>query len=142
MPANVRVERWVPQASVMPHARAMVSHGGTGTVRAGLAAAIPQVVLPLFADQPDNAARIDELGAGIALDQSRKGMAAAVRTVLADPLRRPAAAVAADIRALPPVARPRLACASWRRRYGKPHRQRRHTPVGSRPTCASATLSP
>ena len=67
-PANVHVERWVPQASVMPHARAMVSHGGTVTMRAGLAAGIPQVVLPLFADQPDNAARVDALGAGIAVE--------------------------------------------------------------------------
>ena len=52
----------------MPHARAMVCHGGSGTMRAGLAAGIPQVVLPLFADQPDNAARVDALGAGIALE--------------------------------------------------------------------------
>ena len=51
------------------HARAMVSHGGTGTTRAGLAAGIPQVVLPLFADQPDNAARVDALGAGIAVQE-------------------------------------------------------------------------
>ena len=35
-------------------------------MRTGLAAGLPQVVLPLFADQPDNAARVDELGAGIA----------------------------------------------------------------------------
>ena len=105
-PANVHVERWVPQASVMPHARAMVSHGGTGTMRAGLAAGIPQVVLPLFADQPDNAARVDALGAGIAVEAGPQanGVAAAVQTVLADArFSERAAAVAADIRALPLV---------------------------------------
>jgi UDP:flavonoid glycosyltransferase YjiC (YdhE family) len=107
LPTNIHVERWVPQASVMPHARAMVCHGGTGTMRAGFAAGIPQVVLPLFADQPYNAARVDELGAGIALEQGPAGVAgvaAAVRTVLADVRYADrAAAVAADTRALPPV---------------------------------------
>jgi MGT family glycosyltransferase len=102
VPANVHVERWVPQASVMPHARAMVSHGGSGTLRAGLAAGIPQVVLPLFADQPDNADRVDALGAGIA--PGPDGVAEAVRAVLTDARYAARAAdVAADIEALPDV---------------------------------------
>ena len=104
VPANVHVERWVPQASVMPHARAMVSHGGSGTLRAGLAAGIPQVVLPLFADQPDNAERVAALGAGIALEPHAGGVAEAVRAVLADArYAAQAAAIAADIQALPDV---------------------------------------
>ena len=104
LPANVHAERWVPQAAVMPHARAMVSHGGTGTLRAGLAAGIPQVVLPFFADQPPNAARIHELGAGIALEPGAGGVASAVRTVLTDVRYADrAGAVAAEIRALPLV---------------------------------------
>ncbi len=101
-PANVHVERWVPQADVMPHAKAMVSHGGSGTLRAGLAAGIPQVVLPLFADQPDNAERVDALGAGIA--PGRDGLADAVERVLDDPrYAARAAAVATEIRTLPDV---------------------------------------
>jgi len=66
LPARVHAERWVPQAAVMPHTAAMVCHGGFGTVRAGLAAGVPLAVLPLFADQPDNARRVVELGAGLA----------------------------------------------------------------------------
>ena len=46
----------------------MVCHGGFGTVRGGLTAGVPMAVLPLFADQPYNAARVAEIGAGIALD--------------------------------------------------------------------------
>jgi UDP:flavonoid glycosyltransferase YjiC (YdhE family) len=87
LPPNVHVERWVPQADVMPHAAAMVCHGGFGTVRTGLAASVPMVVQPLFADQPYNARRVAELGAGIALEQGPRGIAgapAAVRTLLAD----------------------------------------------------------
>jgi UDP:flavonoid glycosyltransferase YjiC (YdhE family) len=106
-PANAHVERWVPQADVMPHARAMVCHGGSGTMRTGLAAGIPQVVLPLFADQPDNAARVDELGAGIALEPGAAvgpSVAAAVRDLLGDArFAARAATVAAEIRALPPI---------------------------------------
>jgi UDP:flavonoid glycosyltransferase YjiC (YdhE family) len=67
VPANVHVAGWVPQADVMPHAAAMVCHGGSGTVNAGLAAGLPMVVVPLFADQPHNARRVAEIGAGIAL---------------------------------------------------------------------------
>ena len=58
VPANVHVERWVPQASVMPHARVMVSHGGSGTLRAGSRPGSRRWSLPLFADQPYNAARV------------------------------------------------------------------------------------
>ena len=107
LPANVHVERWVPQSDVMPHAAAMVCHGGFGTVRAGLTAGVPMVVQPLFADQPYNARRVAELGAGVALEQGPHGIAgaaAAVRAVLADrSYADRAAAVAADVRTLPTV---------------------------------------
>jgi UDP:flavonoid glycosyltransferase YjiC (YdhE family) len=89
----------------MPHTRVLVSHGGSGTLRAGLAAGIPQVVLPIFADQPYNARRVDALGAGIAIEDTT-GLAAAVRTILEDDrFASSAATVAADIRNLPPVER-------------------------------------
>ena len=102
---NVHVARWVPQADVMPHTAAMICHGGSGTVRAGLAAGVPLAVLPLFADQPFNARRVAELGAGVTLDRaSRAGDA--VRWLLADPAYRKAAQrVAAATQRLPTVDR-------------------------------------
>jgi UDP:flavonoid glycosyltransferase YjiC (YdhE family) len=82
----------------------MVCHGGTGTVRGGLAAGVPLAVLPLFADQPYNAARVAELGAGIALEPGPAAMADAVRALLGDPGYAEQAALVADaIRALPSV---------------------------------------
>ena len=103
LPANVHAERWVAQADVMPHAAAMVCHGGFGTVRAGLAAGVPLAVLPLFADQPDNAARVHALGAGVAVADPGE-LAAAVRALLDEPrYAARAAAVAEETRALPPV---------------------------------------
>jgi UDP:flavonoid glycosyltransferase YjiC (YdhE family) len=61
------------------------------------------VALPLFADQPYNARRVAEIGAGIALEEIA-GARDAVRTVLEDgSYAERAAAVAADVRALPTV---------------------------------------
>jgi UDP:flavonoid glycosyltransferase YjiC (YdhE family) len=107
LPGWVHVEQWVPQAAVMPHADAMVGHGGAGTTLAALAAGVPQVLLPVFADQPINAERVAESGAGLALDMTPGGLARlgdAVGELLEDPRYRSAAQdVANEIRSLPPV---------------------------------------
>jgi MGT family glycosyltransferase len=109
-PANLHVERWWPQAEVMPAAAAIVGHGGFGTTMTAAAAGLPQVVLPLFAaDQFANARRVADVGAGICVDGSVDGVAElprALETVLADPsYRATAKALAADIAGLPEVAR-------------------------------------
>jgi UDP:flavonoid glycosyltransferase YjiC (YdhE family) len=107
LPPWVHVEQWVPQAAVMPHAQAMVGHGGAGTTLAALAGGVPQVLLPVFADQPLNAERVAEFGAGLALDMSPGGLArlgGAVRELLEDPRYRNATQrVADEIASLPPV---------------------------------------
>jgi len=41
-----------------------VHHGGIGTCAQGLRAGIPQLITPVFFDQPDNAARLEALGVG------------------------------------------------------------------------------
>jgi UDP:flavonoid glycosyltransferase YjiC (YdhE family) len=69
-PENVTIMRYVPQTAVLPHAAAVVSHAGSGTVLAALAAGIPQLCLPSFADQPLNASAIADAGAGLTLDVS------------------------------------------------------------------------
>ena len=103
LPPSVHAARWVPQADVMPHAAAMICHGGSGTVRAGLAAGIPMGVVPLFADQFDNAQRVAEVGAGIALDGTA-GLGDAVRRLLAEPsYRRSAQRIARSMARLPTV---------------------------------------
>jgi MGT family glycosyltransferase len=86
VPANVRVEAWVPQANVLPHTAVMVCHGGSGTVLGGLAACVPQVVAPIGADQPQNAQSIAAIGAGLALDKPDAAtLRAAIERVLGDP---------------------------------------------------------
>jgi UDP:flavonoid glycosyltransferase YjiC (YdhE family) len=102
---NVHVARWVPQADVMHHAAAIVCHGGSGTVTAALAAGVPAVVVPMIADQYENAGRIAELGAGVTLDHADiVRLPDAVRAVLADRSYRDVAGRLADeISALPTV---------------------------------------
>ena len=104
LPPSVRVERWMPQADVMAQASAMVGHGGSGSTLAALAAGVPLAFVPLFVDGPANARRVAELGAGITLERGPDELAGAVAELLMDPGHRAAAsAVAAEIRALPPV---------------------------------------
>jgi UDP:flavonoid glycosyltransferase YjiC (YdhE family) len=87
LPDDVRVERWVDQTSVLRQSAAVVFHGGYGTLIDVLAAGVPAVVLPLFsADQRANAARLAELGSGIALagPGGMSELAAAVDRLLTD----------------------------------------------------------
>jgi UDP:flavonoid glycosyltransferase YjiC (YdhE family) len=107
LPRSVHVERWVPQADVMPHAAAMVGHGGSGSTLMAMAAGVPLAVVPLFADQPYNARRIAQIGAGIALEGGVEAVAEvprAIRTLLEEPRYLvQARRVAAEVAALPPV---------------------------------------
>ena len=102
---NVHVARWIPQADVLPHADALICHGGSGTVTGTLAAGVPAVVVPFIADQYHNARRVSELGAGVTLEaEDIVRLPDAVRALLADGSYREAAGrVAAEMRELPPV---------------------------------------
>jgi UDP:flavonoid glycosyltransferase YjiC (YdhE family) len=71
VPPNVHVEAWVDQADVFAEAEVVVSHGGSGTTLGALRAGIPVVVVPLFADQPANGARVAATGAGIVAEIDR-----------------------------------------------------------------------
>ncbi|UJW30071.1 glycosyltransferase [Saccharothrix sp. AJ9571] len=84
-PDSVRIERYIPQASLLPWCTAMVSHGGSGSVLGALAHGMPMVLLPLGADQPHNAERCAQLGVARVLDAmtaSSAEIAAATEDVL------------------------------------------------------------
>jgi UDP:flavonoid glycosyltransferase YjiC (YdhE family) len=93
-PANVRLERYVPQASILPHCSLVVSHGGSGSVTGALAHGLPMVLVPMGADQPHNAARCEALGVARVLDAVRatpETVRETAAAVLADPAYRRAA---------------------------------------------------
>ena len=68
---------------------------------------IPQVCLPLGADQPENAQRCAALGAGLVIDPEERTpdtIRAALRAVLSDPAyRRSARAIQAEVERLPEI---------------------------------------
>ncbi len=64
LPKTVRHFSYIPLSQLLVRSAALVHHGGIGTTAQGLAAGIPQLIVPLTHDQPDNASRIVELGAG------------------------------------------------------------------------------
>jgi UDP:flavonoid glycosyltransferase YjiC (YdhE family) len=101
-PPNVHVERWVPQADVFGHASLVVTHGGSGTTLGALAAGLPLVVVPLFADQPDNARRVAAVGAGLMVEPG--GLREGIETVLGEAkFTRAAQRLAQEIAWLPPT---------------------------------------
>lgn len=94
VPANGHVIRTVSHAAMLPWASAVLSHAGLGTVLAALAHGLPQVCLPLGREQPQNAAGVERIGAGVSLapTASAAEIVAAVTTSLGDLERRAAAA--------------------------------------------------
>jgi UDP:flavonoid glycosyltransferase YjiC (YdhE family) len=105
IPANARVERYVPQSLLLPHCSAVVGHGGSGTMLAALAAGLPLLLVPQSADQFDNAAQAAHIGAARVLlpnELSADAARASVLTLLEKrSFRESAARVAAEIAAMP-----------------------------------------
>lgn len=64
---NIRIERYVPLADLMPRTDLVVTTGGSGTVLAALKEAIPLLIIPTAWDQPENAWRVQDSGAGLRL---------------------------------------------------------------------------
>jgi len=71
LPAHALHAPYADFRALFPRASAVVHHGGIGTCAQGLAAGVPQLVMPMGFDQPDNAARLARLGVGDALRPER-----------------------------------------------------------------------
>jgi MGT family glycosyltransferase len=87
-PANVTVRAFVPQLRVLQRARVFVTHGGMNSANEGLYFGVPMAVVPQRGDQHLVAARIQELGAGLALPPrglTPEQLREAVSRLLAEP---------------------------------------------------------
>jgi UDP:flavonoid glycosyltransferase YjiC (YdhE family) len=71
MPANARIERYIPQTLVFPRCDLLVCHAGSGSVMAALTHGLPLVLVPIAADQPQNARRCADLGLARVLDEAK-----------------------------------------------------------------------
>ncbi|MEV0455803.1 nucleotide disphospho-sugar-binding domain-containing protein [Catellatospora methionotrophica] len=68
LPGNVRTVGRVPLDRVLPYAAGYVHHGGAGSVLGGLAAGVPQLVVPGSGDRRHNAEAVERRGAGLAAE--------------------------------------------------------------------------
>jgi rhamnosyltransferase subunit B len=79
---------YVPYSHVFPRSSVIIHQGGSGTTGEALRAGRPMLVVPYGWDQPDNAYRIERLGAGLHLPRRRytvENVTAAVRRLLDNP---------------------------------------------------------
>ena len=117
VPANSRVERFIPQAELLPSCAAVVHHGGAGTTFGALAHGVPQVIVPQGADNYEHAAMCEGAGTAVALRPevlTPASLAAAVGRVVHDEAYGAASRrCAAEIAAMPDVASVATALRSW-----------------------------
>lgn len=93
LPDGCRQFDYAPFSLVFPRAAAVIHHGGIGTTAQCLAAGVPQFVMPLAFDQPDNAHRLCKLGVAKSRVAAKFTADAATRTLrdlLSDPRVKPA----------------------------------------------------
>ncbi|MFC7344001.1 glycosyltransferase [Saccharopolyspora griseoalba] len=106
-PDNVHLTPFVQQSTLLPAVDAFITHGGFNSTLESFGAGVPMVAVPMFAEQPGNAARIAELGAGLRLnveDVTTASLREALQRVLDEPRHRARArGVQREMLALPPL---------------------------------------
>lgn len=105
VPPEVRVERFVDQAGLLPNVDLVVHHGGSATMLGALSAGLPQLLLPSGADQFFDGDVIEAARLGLVLEPlavSRDAIAEAATALLTDCSYRDAvASVRREIGAMP-----------------------------------------
>jgi MGT family glycosyltransferase len=87
-PPNFRVEQYVPQLSVLEQADLFITHGGMNSISESVFYEVPMIVVPNTIEQAINAARVEQLHAGLYLDPSQLtsiGLRQTAEAVIADP---------------------------------------------------------
>lgn len=81
LPAGVIHVPYAPLSALLPRARALIHHGGIGTVAQALAAGVPLLVVPVAFDHFDEGLRLRRLGLGAMLGRRRFTAARAARVL-------------------------------------------------------------
>lgn len=71
VPANARVERFIPHDPIVERAVAVICHGGMGITQRALLHGVPPVVIPFGRDQLEVARRVEHAGAGVRLSPKK-----------------------------------------------------------------------
>jgi UDP:flavonoid glycosyltransferase YjiC (YdhE family) len=88
LPDSVLAVPYAPHGRLFPRAQVIVHQGGIGTTAQALRARRPMLVVPHAFDQPDNAARVVQLGVARTLSPKRYGaarVATQLRAILKEP---------------------------------------------------------
>ena len=88
VPANVHLQNWYPQPSVIPQMDGVIHHGGNNSFTECLYFGKPAIIMPYVWDGHDNAARVEETGHGFKLDRYRwsdEELADKITTMIGDP---------------------------------------------------------
>jgi len=88
VPANARIELFVPHSAVLKRSGLLVSHAGHGVVAKALYYGVPMVLVPWDRDQPGVAARAATLGVAEVIarhDLTERRLSAAIDKVLSTP---------------------------------------------------------
>jgi MGT family glycosyltransferase len=67
LPANVRVEQFIPYRHLMPHVDLLLTNGGYGSIQIALAHGVPVVAIGASEDKPEIANRVNWSGVGVGL---------------------------------------------------------------------------
>jgi MGT family glycosyltransferase len=88
LPSNVRVQRFIPYAHLIPHVDLLLTNGGYGSIQIALAHGVPVVAIGKTEDKAEIANRVNWSGVGIGLKERTATEAQirnAVQTVLNTP---------------------------------------------------------
>lgn len=108
LPPATLAAPFLPQALVLPHCTAVVSHAGAGTMLGALCHGLPQLCLPQGTDQPFNTAALLPTGAALALEPGEitpDAVGASLSRLLDEPsFRQSARALQREIEQMPTAA--------------------------------------
>lgn len=88
LPTEILPVEYLPLSQLLPRCAALIHCGGVGTLARALAASVPQLVMPIKNDQPDNARRLDDLRVARVVTPMRyaaSNVAAALDALLSSP---------------------------------------------------------
>jgi MGT family glycosyltransferase len=88
IPANARIESFIPHSELLPHVDVMITNGGYNGVQMALAHGVPLIAAGQSEDKPEVCARIEWTGVGINLKTGKptqQQIRSAVKKLLADP---------------------------------------------------------
>lgn len=88
IPPNFTVAQYVPQLSILQQADVFITHGGMNSIAESVTYGVPMIVVPNTLEQSINAARVEQLGAGLYLGPNQlnvEHLQKIVKKVLTDP---------------------------------------------------------